>query len=105
MTDITIKNAKSCVVQLLVTEAVSIGLFGRSAHFMYMAVVMPVALFFFPVFAFEDRDYSAFLVCLLVDLVFLSLMAFLVVRSQRLLARAALFIFNVTGVVLVLGSY
>lgn len=107
MTGTAIKNAKSCAVQLLVTEVASVAFFGR--HFfgrgIWIGFMAPIAVFFLPVFALEDREYSEFLVCLLVDLGFLSLMAFLVVKNQRLLARTALFLVNIASVMLVLGSY
>jgi hypothetical protein len=107
VTDTTVKNAKSCVVQLLVTEVVSVAFFGRSlfGRAIWIGVMAPIAIFFFPLFALENRQYSAFLVCLLADLGFLSLMAFLVVKNQRLLARTALFLVNAASVILVLGSY
>src|SRR5713226_1010611 len=92
------------VVQLLATEVLSIGLFSRPplGEPIRTGLFAPIALLFFPIFAFLDGNYLAGCFSLLVDIIFLSIMAFSIVKNSRLVAGPSLFVFNVVCVVLTL---
>jgi hypothetical protein len=90
------------MVQLLATECLSVGFLGRSPRL--MALTAPIAIFLAPVDAFLDRNYSAFLVWLPINVAFLAIMALSIVKNRRIVASAVLFLFNIAGVVLTLGA-
>ena len=103
MSRTTAKNLGICIAQLLATEVLSVGFFGRSPRL--MALTAPIAIFLAPVDALLDRNYSAFFVWLPINVAFLAIMAFLIVTNRKIAAGVALFFFNIASVVFTLGAY
>jgi hypothetical protein len=85
-----------CIVQLPVTEGLSIGFFARvSLHAGFLApIYLAILPTFFSQHLQEPGYYRAFLVFLLVNIAFLSLIAFSIVKNHRRLGGVTLFLFN-----------
>src|ERR1700693_192146 len=98
MTKTTVKNLKICLVQLLVTEALAItlGILENNLSLeIFPRVIAPISLLtVVPIWALRDGAYAAFLVIALIDVVFLSIMIFSIVRNHKIVATVCLLVFN-----------
>ena len=101
MTRTTVKNLKICVVQLLVTEALVIlpAVLGKySPVSTYERILSPIYLLTLaPIRALRYGWYGGFLgflVIVSIDVVFLSITIFSVVRNHKIVGVVSLFVFN-----------
>jgi hypothetical protein len=102
MTRTTVKNLKICIVQLLVTEALAVILVVLGDNLpleIYPRVIAPISLLtVVPIWALRDGAYAAFLVIVLIDVVFLSIMIFSIAWNHKIVGGICLFAFNFLSV-------
>jgi hypothetical protein len=101
LTRTTVTNLKICITQLLVTEALVIlpvGLGKHSAVSNYERILSPIYLLTLaPTRALLYGWYSGsigFLVIVSIDVVFLSIIIFSVLRNHKIVGGVCLFVFN-----------
>ena len=84
-------------MQLLVTEALIIypAVRANTAVGIYDRILAPTSLLtLFPIWALREGAYAEFLVIVSIDVAFLSIMVFSVVRNHRIVGAVCLFVFN-----------
>jgi hypothetical protein len=110
MTRTTAKNLIICVVQLLVTEGLVIYPAFQTRHSLaqqlYLRILAPISLLTVaPIWSLQDKEYAWLLLILSIDVAFLSILAFSVIRNHRFVSVVCLFVFNYIGVAFVAGGY
>ena len=107
MTSATVKNLKIWSAQLLVTEALlSYPPGGQHVLPIYERILAPISpLTLVPIFALRYEEYDLFLVIVLIDVAFLSIMIFSVVRNHKIVGAVCLFVFNFLGVLFVAAQF
>jgi hypothetical protein len=101
MTRTTVTNLKICIAQLLVTEALVIfrAFYVNDPFPNYERIFASISLLTLaPIWALRYGEYAAFLVIVSIDVVFVSIVAFSVVRNHKIVGAVCLLVFNFLGV-------
>src|ERR1700674_3503569 len=99
----TATNLKLCILQLLVTEILSICYFavGRPVLLenIYIGFTAPILLEYGAIYPLEYRGYFfGFFQVFLLNTVLLSILAFSIVKNHKLVGGFSLFLFNLAGI-------
>ena len=96
MTTAVVKNLKIWIAQLIVTEAFVIypAVRGNDAITIHERILAPISLLVAPIWAVRQGEYAIFLLLVLIDVAFLSIMIFSLVRNHRIVGVVRLFLFN-----------
>jgi hypothetical protein len=94
------------VVQLLLTEALSIWLFfpGRGlgeGFSLRTGILAPVTLAFFPLWALKERNYAILAMTLLANIACVSIIGFSIMKKIKWIGGICLLLFTGAGIMLV----
>ena len=102
MTKTTTRNLLISVTQLLVTEGLSVAPAVYDRKCISKSILAPILMLtLMPIWAVEDRAYGALAMILFLDIAFLSIMAFSIMKNHMVVGAVCLFAFNFFGIGLV----
>jgi hypothetical protein len=87
------------IIQLLATELLSLWFFGWR-----VGIFAPIALLLVPIWSIQEGNYPLALKVALIDMLFIAIMVFGILKTNKVISGLCLLLFNIISIVLTLAS-